>query len=85
MAKASKGPDGLWSHAQVREFVKLMRRDLADGWRFMTDEVREAFVAQSAFSVARARHAGTVDVNDMDWLLTEMRIEAGLIRREDFE
>jgi hypothetical protein len=67
-----------FSNPQIKLFAKFLKKELGDGWRFMTPEVREAFVSARAFSIIRNQHAESVKVSDMDQLLSGMLTELGL-------
>ena len=67
-----------WDRQQVKLFVKQIRKDCGDGWRFLVPALRKALVAEYAFHVARGQAAESVRVEDMDKLYQDMIIEAGL-------
>ena len=69
----------MWDKRQVKEFVKQVRKDCGDGWKFLVPDIRKALIAERAFHVARGQAAESVSVDAMDKLYHDMMVEAGLM------
>jgi hypothetical protein len=70
-----------FSKQQVKAFVKLAINDVGGkpAWRLLVPTLREAVIAQRAFSIIRQGSNVQVNVDDMTRLYNDMLVEAGLL------
>lgn len=68
----------MWSLDQVHLFCKVLRREVGDGWRWMTAEVREAMVGAHAFNIVRSQDRVAVAPAAMHQLFVDMLRGCGL-------
>lgn len=67
-----------WTDDQVRKFVKDLKSAIGpDGWRFMTPEVRRAFVDSACLSIVLAQDGENVNVGKATMLRARMHTVAG--------
>lgn len=67
-----------WTNDQVKKFVKDIKARIGpDGWRFMTPEVRHAFVDSACLSIVLSQHMNTVDIEKATLLREQMHTVAG--------
>lgn len=67
-----------WTPGQVRLFVKMIRTSLGDGWRFMTDETRAAYVDSFCLGVICGQDKKTVEVEAISRLRQALLKQFGL-------
>ena len=76
-------PDRLWDLAQVRLFVNQARDRVGDaGWRFISNEMREALIDSTCLSVVAGSARGGIPCAAAHCLRFDMRTVAGLIDAE---
>jgi len=67
-----------WEPRQAKEFARQLRREVGDGWRYMTEDTRRAYAARATLTVVRMQ-VRPVQPADIDHLL------AGIERALDLD
>jgi hypothetical protein len=67
-----------WDKAQVKMFVKAVRAEVGDFWKFVTPEIREALIAKRAMLIVIGQNGETQRTEDIEKLFRDMLEEAGL-------
>jgi hypothetical protein len=80
MSGREKYPDCQWDLAQIRSFVAHAKARVgADGWKFISDEMRKAIISEEVLKVVFASVSVGLEVKWIRDLYTAMMTEAGLL------
>ena len=66
-----------WEPTQAKTFAMNLRKEVGDGWRYMTEDTRRAYAARAVLTVVRMQ-VRAVEPRDIDALLADVEKFLGL-------
>ena len=61
-----------WSDAQIKDFVRIVRRRAGDAWLWLVPDLRRALIAEKALSIIGGQDCKTVEVAAVNELISRM-------------